>query len=140
MNVGLPAKVPAKRPVWHLSAYADVCVPPVANAVNLIRRSLRFRESRRESEIPDVPLQQERVLLLAEQLHREAGTLGTSDKRDAQRLLHAKNESYCTPRNGTRRRTAYALAAIVHAVFANAVQQAVGTLRMLDRRSAAKRV
>ncbi|HEV7924104.1 MAG TPA: tyrosine-type recombinase/integrase [Verrucomicrobiae bacterium] len=25
------------------------------------------------------------------------GTLGTSDKRQAQRLLHAKNESYCTP-------------------------------------------
>ena len=24
-------------------------------------------------------------------------TLGTTDKREAQRLLHAKNESYCTP-------------------------------------------
>ena len=43
-------------------------------------------------------------------------------------------------RNGTRRRRAYAFAAIVHAVLANAVQQPVGALRMVNHRSDAKRV
>ena len=59
----------------HLSAYADLCAPLVANAVKPTRRSLLQLERRREKQISDVPLRQERVLLLAGQRHRQTGNI-----------------------------------------------------------------
>ena len=65
--------------------------------MNSICRSLRFLELRHEEQISNVPLRQERLLLLQDNDTGKQGTLGTSDKGEAQWLVNARNESCNSP-------------------------------------------
>jgi len=64
-----------------------------------------------------------------------ADVAGTAQPRSIRRIV--KQVAFG---NGTKNRTSCALAAVVNTVLANAVQQPVGALRMVNHRSAAKRV